>query len=111
MQLLRIAVLVGACWWAVRFGAWPLLALALGMVAARVVLLKQVASRRGRKRGSTMKTNPFDHELVWQIGPVLITRPVVTTWGVMAVMVAAVVVGHPAPVGGQARAAFKASPS
>jgi F-type H+-transporting ATPase subunit a len=33
-----------------------------------------------------MKTNPFDHELVWQIGPVLITRPVVTTWGVMAVM-------------------------
>jgi F-type H+-transporting ATPase subunit a len=35
-----------------------------------------------------MKTNPFNHELVWQIGPVLITRPVVTTWGVMAVMVA-----------------------
>ncbi|MEZ5703226.1 MAG: hypothetical protein R3E42_16605 [Burkholderiaceae bacterium] len=35
-----------------------------------------------------MKSNPFDHELVWQIGPVLITRPVVTTWAVMAVMVA-----------------------
>lgn len=35
-----------------------------------------------------MKTNPFDHDLIWQIGPMLITRPVVTTWGVMAVMVA-----------------------
>ena len=34
-----------------------------------------------------MKTNPFDHDLIWQIGPMLITRPVVTTWGVMAVMV------------------------
>jgi F-type H+-transporting ATPase subunit a len=34
-----------------------------------------------------MKTNPFNHDLVWQIGPMLITRPVVTTWGVMAVMV------------------------
>lgn len=34
-----------------------------------------------------MKTNPFHHELVWQIGPMLITRPVVTTWIVMAVMV------------------------
>ena len=45
VQLLRIAVLTGSCWWAVRFGAWPLLALALGMVAARVVLIRQV--RRG----------------------------------------------------------------
>ncbi|QCB48146.1 F0F1 ATP synthase subunit A [Hydrogenophaga sp. PAMC20947] len=35
-----------------------------------------------------MKTNPFNHELVWQIGPMLITRPVVTTWVVMVVMVA-----------------------
>jgi F-type H+-transporting ATPase subunit a len=35
-----------------------------------------------------MKSNPFNHELVWQIGPVLITRPVVTTWAVMAVMIA-----------------------
>lgn len=35
-----------------------------------------------------MKTNPFEHDLIWQIGPVLITRPVVTTWGVMAIMVA-----------------------
>jgi F-type H+-transporting ATPase subunit a len=35
-----------------------------------------------------VKTNPFDHDLIWQIGPMLITRPVVTTWGVMAVMVA-----------------------
>jgi F-type H+-transporting ATPase subunit a len=34
-----------------------------------------------------MTNNPFHHELVWQIGPMLITRPVVTTWGVMAVMV------------------------
>ena len=42
VQLLRIAVLVGACWWAVRFGALPLLALALGMVVARVLLLKKV---------------------------------------------------------------------
>lgn len=42
VQLLRIAVLVGACWWAVQFGAWPLLALALGMVVARIWLLRQV---------------------------------------------------------------------
>ena len=42
VQLLRIAVLVGACWWAVRFGALPLLALALGMVVARVLLLRKV---------------------------------------------------------------------
>jgi F1F0 ATPase subunit 2 len=41
VQLLRIGVLVGACWWAVRFGAWPLLALALGIVAARVLLLRR----------------------------------------------------------------------
>jgi F-type H+-transporting ATPase subunit a len=34
-----------------------------------------------------MKSNPFNHDLVWQIGPMLITRPVVTTWGVMALMV------------------------
>lgn len=34
-----------------------------------------------------MKTNPFNHEVVWQIGPMLITRPVVTTWIVMVVMV------------------------
>lgn len=42
VQLLRIVVLVGACWWAVRFGALPLLALALGMVVARVLLLRKV---------------------------------------------------------------------
>jgi F-type H+-transporting ATPase subunit a len=34
-----------------------------------------------------MNTSPFEHELVWQVGPMLITRPVVTTWGVMAVLV------------------------
>jgi F-type H+-transporting ATPase subunit a len=34
-----------------------------------------------------MTGSPFEHALVWQIGPVLITRPVVTTWGVMAAMV------------------------
>lgn len=42
VQLLRIVVLVGACWWAVRFGALPLLALALGMQVARVLLLRKV---------------------------------------------------------------------
>jgi hypothetical protein len=41
VQLLRIAVLVLACWWAVGYGAWPLLALALGTVVARFLLLKQ----------------------------------------------------------------------
>lgn len=45
VQLLRIAVLVLACGWAVRHGAWPLLALALGIVVARVALLRQL--RRG----------------------------------------------------------------
>lgn len=34
-----------------------------------------------------MKNNPFEHEVVFQIGPVLVTRPVVTTWGVMLVLV------------------------
>jgi F1F0 ATPase subunit 2 len=42
LQLLRIAVLVLTCWWAVSHGAWPLLAMALGILAARVVLLRQV---------------------------------------------------------------------
>lgn len=41
VHLLRIAVLVLACWWAVRQGVWPLLALTMGMVGARVVLLRQ----------------------------------------------------------------------
>jgi F1F0 ATPase subunit 2 len=45
VQLLRIAMLVGSCWWTVRFGAGPLLALALGMVAARMLLIRRV--RRG----------------------------------------------------------------
>lgn len=48
VQLLRIAVLVGACWWAVRFGALPLLALALGMVMARVLLLRKVRRLEGK---------------------------------------------------------------
>ncbi len=47
VQLLRIAVLVGACWWAVRFGAWPLIALALGILAARVVWLKKARRAAG----------------------------------------------------------------
>lgn len=33
-----------------------------------------------------MKGNPFVHELVWQWGPVAITRPVVTTWGLIVVV-------------------------
>jgi F-type H+-transporting ATPase subunit a len=34
-----------------------------------------------------MSNNPFVHEVVFQMGPVLVTRPVVTTWGVMLVLV------------------------
>ena len=33
-----------------------------------------------------MTGNPFHLPIVWQLGPVPITRPVVTTWGVMAVL-------------------------
>lgn len=33
-----------------------------------------------------MKANPFEHAVVWQLGPVPITQPVITTWGVMAAM-------------------------
>lgn len=47
VQLLRIAVLVAACWWAVRFGAWPLLTLALGILAARVVLIRRARRTAG----------------------------------------------------------------
>lgn len=49
VQLLRIAVLVLACWWAVSHGAWPLLAMALGIVVARVVLLRQVRRADGNQ--------------------------------------------------------------
>jgi F-type H+-transporting ATPase subunit a len=34
-----------------------------------------------------MKTDPFQHAVLWQWGPVPITRPVVTTWALMAVLV------------------------
>lgn len=34
-----------------------------------------------------MTGNPFEHEVVLQLGPVAITRPVVTTWAIMIVMV------------------------
>jgi len=33
-----------------------------------------------------MKAQPFLHEVVWQLGPVGITGPVITTWGLMAVL-------------------------
>lgn len=33
-----------------------------------------------------MTGNPFQHAVLWQLGPIGITRPVVTTWGVMAVL-------------------------
>lgn len=33
-----------------------------------------------------MKTNPFHHDVVWQLGPVAITQPVITTWGLIAVL-------------------------
>ncbi|MEZ5703225.1 MAG: hypothetical protein R3E42_16600 [Burkholderiaceae bacterium] len=48
VHLLRIAVLVAACWWAVGHGAWALIALTAGMVLARVLLLKWT----GRKDGA-----------------------------------------------------------
>jgi F1F0 ATPase subunit 2 len=49
VQVLRIAVLVLACWWAVGHGAWPLLTLAVGILAARVVLLRQVRRAEGNR--------------------------------------------------------------
>ena len=33
-----------------------------------------------------MKAQPFLHEVVWQLGPVGITRPVITTWALIAVL-------------------------
>lgn len=33
-----------------------------------------------------MKAQPFLHEVVWQLGPVGITGPVITTWGLIAVL-------------------------
>ena len=33
-----------------------------------------------------MTANPFQHEVLWRLGPVGITRPVVVTWGVIAVL-------------------------
>jgi F1F0 ATPase subunit 2 len=40
VHLLRIVVLVAACWWAVDHGAWALIALTVGMLVARVLLVK-----------------------------------------------------------------------
>lgn len=34
-----------------------------------------------------MTTSPFNHEVLLQLGPLAITTPVVTTWGVMLVLV------------------------
>ena len=48
VHLMRIAVLVAACWWAVGHGAWALIALTVGMMLARVLLLKWT----GRKDGA-----------------------------------------------------------
>jgi F1F0 ATPase subunit 2 len=42
LQLLRVAVLALAGLWVVRQGAWPLLAFALGVLAARAVLLMRL---------------------------------------------------------------------
>lgn len=36
-----------------------------------------------------MNANPFRHEVVWQLGPVGVTRPVVVTWAVIAVLAVA----------------------
>lgn len=33
-----------------------------------------------------MTKNPFVHEVLWQLGPLAITRPVVVTWGVIAAL-------------------------
>ena len=33
-----------------------------------------------------MNTSPFAHEVVWQLGPVTITQPVVVTWGLILVL-------------------------
>lgn len=33
-----------------------------------------------------MNHNPFQHEVLWQLGPMSITRPVVVTWGVIAML-------------------------
>ena len=49
LQLLRIAVLVLAGLLAVRQGAWPLLGLGLGVLAARALLLHRVR-REGEAR-------------------------------------------------------------
>lgn len=40
----RFALLVGALVWAVGLGAWPLLAMAAGILLARVVTLRQLRS-------------------------------------------------------------------
>lgn len=34
-----------------------------------------------------MNTNPFVHEALFHLGPIPVTRPVVTTWGVMLVLI------------------------
>lgn len=47
LQLLRMAVLILAGWLAVRQGAWPLLGLGLGVLAARALLLHRVRREGG----------------------------------------------------------------
>ena len=80
LTLGRIAAAVAFLGFAAKFGAAPLLAAFLGFLLARAAGVARGAE------GRLMPASPLASTVLFHLGPVAITRPVVTTWAIMAVL-------------------------